>query len=173
MQSEDLRALQAPLKEQYRREPESAKITMHSRGRLEPHALLCHVAARGGDIDSGLHRAAGGDGSRACSGDMLLDALVACAGVTLCAVATAMSIPLRGGDVTAQGTVDFRGTLGVDRQAPIGMTDVRLTFTLDTDAPAEQVEKLIQLTERYCVILQTLKSPPTISAGWQKVKSEE
>jgi uncharacterized OsmC-like protein len=163
MTGDELRALQAPLKAKYKDDPGSAKLTIRIEGRLG-EGINCRVRSPRGEIVAGLHPAAGGDGSEACSGDMLLEALVGCAGVTLRAVATAMNIPLRSGTITAEGDLDFRGTLGVSKESPIGFSDVRMTFHLDTDAPAEQVEKLIQLTERYCVIYQTLKNPPKVTS---------
>jgi uncharacterized OsmC-like protein len=163
MTGDELRALQAPLKAKYKDDPASAKLTIRIEGRLG-EGINCRVQSPRGEIVAGLHPAGGGDGSEACSGDMLLEALVGCAGVTLRAVATAMNIPLRSGTITAEGDLDFRGTLGVSKESPIGFSDIRMTFHLDTDAPAEQVEKLIQLTERYCVIYQTLKNPPQVTS---------
>lgn len=160
MNAEELRALQAPIKNRYRTEPGAAFVTHRAEGLLGTDGLTCTVNTWKGPVEAGLHPAAGGDGTDACSGDMLLEALVACAGVTLKAVSTAMSIPLRSGKVIAEGDLDFRGTLGVSREVPVGFKSIRLTFQLDSDAPAEQLDKLIQLTERYCVIYQTLKSPP-------------
>ncbi len=160
--AEHLRALQAPLKERYRAEPESAVVTLTAAGRLGDD-ISCTLETPHGRIVAGLHPATGGTGDMACSGDMLLEALVACAGVTLRAVATAMGIPLRGGTITAEGDLDFRGTLGVSRDAPVGFRAIRLGFDLDTTATPEQQQKLIQLTERYCVIYQTLAHPPTLS----------
>ncbi len=165
MDAKELRALQAPLKQKYREEPETARIPAHAEARLDPDRLACHVQARGGETAAGLHPAAGGDGSLACSADMLLEALVACAGVTLVAVATAMGVALRGGRVIAEGHWDARGTLGIDRAAPIGLTDVVLTFELDTDADAATVERLVATSERFCVIYQTLRTPPRVSVA--------
>jgi uncharacterized OsmC-like protein len=165
MNVEQLKGLQAPLKDQYRREPQTAVVKLHSQGSLQPANLVCRVRTGQGEVDAGLHPAAGGDGSTACSGDMLLDSLVACAGVTLTAVATAMGITLRGGTITAEGEMDFRGTLGVSRDAPVGITKIELRFALESDASTEQIEKLIQLTERYCVIYQTLRQPPALSTS--------
>ncbi len=162
MDANELRALQAPIKARYREAPEAARVTSHAEGRIDAGALSCIVAQAGGETVAGLHPIAGGDGTRACSADMLLEALVACAGVTLSAVATAMGVALRGGKIVAEGTWDARGTLGVDRAVPVGVTDIALTFQLETDAPPETVERLVATTERYCVILQTLKSPPRI-----------
>ncbi len=157
MNAEKLRATQAPIKERYRSDPASATITLRAEGRLDdPDGLSCSVETGRAFVTAGLHPATGGDGMLACSGDMLLQALVACAGVTLRAVATSTGIPIRGGSVHAAGDLDFRGTLGVDRDAPVGFTNIRLTFDLDTDASADQVATLRKLTERYCVVYQTL-----------------
>lgn len=164
MQSDNLRALQAPLKDRYRNEPAAALITLHARGQLGSEAISCKVETGKALVEAGLHPATGGDGSFACSGDMLLEALVACAGVTLNAVATALGIVVRAGTVSAEGDLDFRGTLGVDRGAPVGFRDIRLQFDLDTDATPEQQETLLKLTERYCVVLQTLRSAPPVEA---------
>ena len=163
MDAEHLRTLQAPLKERYRTQPEMAVITLKARGRLGDENISCKVETGKALVDAGLHPATGGDGSFACSGDMLLEALVACAGVTLKAVATALGVPLRGGVVSAEGDLDFRGTLGVDKQAPVGFSAIRLRFDLDLDASQEQLDKLVTLTERYCVIYQTLRNPPPVS----------
>jgi uncharacterized OsmC-like protein len=167
VESSELRELQAPLKERYRTQPEAALVTLRAQGRLGAEGLTCKVETGRALVEAGLHPATGGDGLSACSGDMLLEALVACAGVTLRAVATALDIPLRGGTVSAEGDLDFRGTLGVSREAPVGFRDIRLRFDLDTDAPADKLESLIKLTERYCVVYQTLKTPATLalSAG--------
>jgi uncharacterized OsmC-like protein len=162
LNAEQLRALQAPLKDNYRSNPQAALITLKASGRIGDENISCRVETGKALVEAGLHPGSGGDGSFACSGDMLLEALVACAGVTLKAVATALQVPLRGGTVRAEGDLDFRGTLGVDKQAPVGFAAIRLHFDLDTDAPREQLEKLIQLTERYCVIYQTLCSPPPV-----------
>jgi uncharacterized OsmC-like protein len=165
MNADQLRALQAPMKARYRDEPASALVTMQARGTLDVGSVTCRVESCEVPITAGLHPAAGGDGSGACSGDMLLEALVACAGVTLGAVATAMGIAIRGGTVTAEGNMDFRGTLGVSKEVPIGFKEIRLTFDLDTDANDEQLAGLLKLTERYCVIEQTLRTPPAITAA--------
>jgi len=165
MQSDELRALQAPLKDRYRSEPGAAQITLTAQGTLDALGLTCKVETGRALVTAGLHPASGGDGSTACSGDMLLEALVACAGVTLRAVATALNIELHGGKVAAEGDLDFRGTLGVDKEAPVGFKDIRLRFDLDTNASAEQLATLIRLTERYCVIYRTLKSPPPITVS--------
>ena len=163
MRPEDLRALQAPLKEAYRTTPERAVVTLHAAGRLDESAVSCHVDTGRAMVEAGLHPATGGTGLEACSGDLLLQALVACAGVTLRAVATALDLPVRGGDVRAEGDLDFRGTLGVSKEAPVGFRAIRLHFALDTDATAEQLASLEKLTERYCVVLQTLRTPPVLS----------
>jgi len=163
LDAEHLRTLQAPLKERYRAQPEAAVITLKAEGRLGDESISCKVETGKALVDAGLHPATGGDGSFACSGDMLLEALVACAGVTLKAVATALDVPLRGGVVSAEGDLDFRGTLGVDKQARVGFSTIRLGFDLDSDASQEQLDKLITLTERYCVIYQTLRNPPPVT----------
>ena len=163
MRPEDLRALQAPLKEAYRATPERAVVTLRATGRLDDSAVSCHVDTGRAIVEAGLHPATGGTGFEACSGDLLLQALVACAGVTLRAVATALALPVRGGEVRAEGDLDFRGTLGVSKEAPVGFTAIRLQFTLDTDASGEQLATLEKLTERYCVVLQTLRTPPALS----------
>ena len=163
MRPEDLRALQAPLKDAYRTAPERAVVTLRAAGRLDETALSCHVDTGRAMVEAGLHPATGGTGLEACSGDLLLQALVACAGVTLRAVATALDLPVRGGEVRAEGDLDFRGTLGVSKEAPVGFTAIRLQFSLDTDASAEQLATLEKLTERYCVVLQTLRVPPDVS----------
>ncbi len=171
MDAEQLRNLQAPLKQRYRDEPESARVTVRSSGTLDPDSLTCRVATSRGEVAAGLHPAAGGDGSGACSGDLMLDSLVACAGVTLNAVATAMGIAIRGGTIEAEGEMDFRGTLGISKETPVGITRVGLRFQLDTDAEEGQVEKLIQLTERYCVIYQTLQRSPAVASSWARSAS--
>ncbi|MFQ6024855.1 MAG: OsmC family protein, partial [Acidiferrobacterales bacterium] len=157
MDAQKLRSLQTPLKARYREEPEAARITLKATGRIGDDKIACKVDTARAVVEAGLHPATGGDGQSVCSGDMLLEALAACAGVTLKAVATALEIPLRGGTVRAEGDLDFRGTLGVDRDAVVGFSDVRLRFDLDTDATPNQREKLIELTERYCVVYQTLR----------------
>jgi uncharacterized OsmC-like protein len=166
--ADQLRALQAPLKERYRSRPQSALITLKASGRLGDESISCRVETGKALVEAGLHPGSGGDGSFACSGDMLLEALVACAGVTLKAVATALGVPVRSGIVSAEGDLDFRGTLGVDKEAPVGFSTVRLRFDLDADATPEQLDKLISLTERYCVIYQTLTHPPAISIDLQR-----
>ncbi|HEY1301607.1 MAG TPA: OsmC family protein [Stellaceae bacterium] len=165
MDSAALRQLQAPLKEKYRADPEAAVVTLKAQGDLAAEAIACKVETGRALVQAGLHPATGGSGLDACSGDMLLEALVACAGVTLKAVATAIGFQLRGGRVIAEGDLDFRGTLGVGRTAPVGFRDIRLRFDLDTDEPEDRRRNLLQLTERYCVVLQTLRAPPPVAAG--------
>src|ERR1051325_7172404 len=160
MDTEELRATQAPLKEQYRERPETALITLHADAELDGLGISCKVETGRAIVEAGLHPATGGDGTLACSGDMLLEALVACAGVTLRAVATSLGLEVRGGTVRADGDLDFRGTLAVDREAPVGFRDIRLTFDLDTHASDDDVATLVKLTERYCVVLQTLRNSP-------------
>jgi uncharacterized OsmC-like protein len=164
MDSTVLRELQAPLKAKYRDDPEAAVITLKAEGDLAGEGIACRVETGRALVEAGLHPATGGSGLQACSGDMLLEALVACAGVTLKAVATALEIGLRGGAVRAEGDLDFRGTLGVDREAPVGFRDIRLIFELDTDEPEDRLQTLLKLTERYCVVLQTLRTAPTVEA---------
>jgi uncharacterized OsmC-like protein len=161
--ADGLKALQAPLKARYQREPDSARLTLVARGRLVADRPAVKIETGHGRVVAGLHPATGGSGEDACSGDMLLEALVACSGVTLKAVATALGIEIRGGAAIAEGDLDFRGTLGVAREVPVGFTDIRLRFELDTDASDEQLATLLKLSERYCVIYQTLKSPPRLS----------
>src|SRR5512147_602140 len=163
MDVEELRKLQAPLKERYRSDSRSAVVTLRALGQLEDTAIACKVETGRALVEAGLHPATGGDGSLACSGDMLLRALVACAGVTLKAVATALEFRLRGGAVVAEGDLDFRGTLGLDKEAPVGFRTIRLRFNLDTDESAERIVTLQKLTERYCVVLQTIRRPPAFS----------
>ena len=162
MDAESLRALQAPLKARYRGDASAALITLKAKGALDDANIVCKVDTGRALVEAGLHPATGGDGSFACSGDMLLEALVACAGVTVKAVATALGIELRGGTVSAEGDLDFRGTLGVEKAAPVGFQAIRLRFDLDTDADAEKLASLQKLTERYCVVYQTLRTPPAI-----------
>ncbi len=162
MNADELRAIQAPLKERYRGEPQAARITLRASGALNSAAIACKVETGRALAAAGLHPATGGSGAELCSGDMLLEALVACAGVTMKAVATALGIELRSGRVVAEGDLDFRGTLGVAKDAPVGFADIRLSFELETDAPQDQLDTLLKLTERYCVVLQTLKRPPSI-----------
>src|ERR1051325_4359665 len=164
MNAQDLKALQAPIKDRYRNEPQAALVTLRARGRIG-EGIACRVDTARALVEAGLHPATGGSGLQACSGDMLLEALVACAGVTLKAVATALGIALRDATVHAEGDLDFRGTLGVAKDAPVGFRDIRLRFELDTDAAPEQKKKLIELTERYCVVLQTIKRTPPIEVS--------
>ena len=164
MEADTLKSLQAPLKARYRDDPDAAVITLRARGELGTEQISCKVETGRALVEAGLHPATGGSGALACSGDMLLEALVACAGVTLAAVATALGIELRGGSVAAEGDLDFRGTLGVDKAAPVGFRAIRLTFALDTDAADEQLATLLKLTERYCVVLQTLRTPAATEA---------
>jgi len=161
MHADELRALQAPLKDRYRNEPGAAVVTLRAEGRIG-EGIACRVDTGKALVEAGLHPASGGSGQQACSGDMLLEALVACAGVTLKAVATALNIELRDAKLFAEGDLDFRGTLGVAKDAPVGFREIRLRFELDTDAPAEQKRKLIELTERYCVVMQTIRQAPPV-----------
>ncbi len=161
MKSQELRALQTPLKEKFKSNPKEAEYVLHAEGKLGSE-IACKVKTASGKVEAGLHPATGGDGSRACSGDMLLQALVACAGVTLKAVATAMEIKINSGTVRADGLLDFRGTLGMSRNIPVGFKEITLTFDLDTDSDQEKIDKLVELTERYCVVYQTLRQPPEI-----------
>jgi len=162
MNAEELKAAQGPLKQLYRDEPARALVTLTAVGTVRVDGITCDVDSHNGVVTAGLHPATGGDGVDACSGNMLLEALVACAGVTLKAVATAIGVELRSGTVSAEGDLDFRGTLGVSKEAPVGFSNIRLTFDFDTDASEEQVASLVKLTERYCVIYQTLKNSPAM-----------
>jgi uncharacterized OsmC-like protein len=172
MDRDELRALQAPLKERYREQPEAALVTLSATGTLD-EGIACSVHTGRALAAAGLHPASGGDGSLLCSGDMLLEALVACAGVTLRAVATSLGISVAAGTVRADGDLDFRGTLGVDREAPVGFRAIRLWFELDTDADDQQLATLQKLTERYCVVYQTLASVPELSTHIDATVSEE
>ncbi|MFF1612832.1 OsmC family protein [Amycolatopsis sp. NPDC058278] len=169
MDTEELRATQAPLKDKYREDPESALVTLHADAELDGLGISCKVETGRAVVEAGLHPATGGDGTLACSGDMLLEALVACAGVTLRAVATSLGLTVRGGRVRAEGDLDFRGTLAVAKDAPVGFRAIRLSFDLDTDASEDQLATLKKLTERYCVVFQSLRTPPefavTLSAN--------
>ena len=165
MNAEELRSSQAPLKAQYRERPETALITLRAEGRIGGN-ITCKIEIGKERVEAGLQPATGGDGQSACSADMLLEALVGCAGVTLRAVATALGISLRSGTITTDGDLDFRGTLGVSRDAPVGFKQIRLHFDLDTDANEEQLATLIRLTERYCVVMQTLARPPAVTSDW-------
>lgn len=164
MNAETLRAMQAPLKDKYRTEPEAALITLKAQGKIG-EGITCKVETGRAVAEAGLHPATGGDGLSLCSGDMLLEALVACAGVTLNAVATAIGVTLRDATIRAEGDLDFRGTLGVSREAPVGFQAIRLHFDLDTDATADQLASLMKLTERYCVVYQTLRQSPAITVS--------
>jgi uncharacterized OsmC-like protein len=164
---EQLSALQSPLKQQYRDDPEAAVVTLTASGALG-EGVTCSVHTGRALAEAGLHPATGGDGQSLCSGDMLLEALVACAGVTMRAVATSLGVPLAGGTVSAEGELDFRGTLAVDREAPVGFREIRLRFDLDTYADGEQLETLLKLTERYCVVLQTLRGGPSVATSLQR-----
>ena len=163
MKTDELKALQAPLKERYKSEPAAAQITLRATGRAS-EGVACKVETARALVTAGLHPATGGDGTLACSGDMLLEALVACAGVTLRAVATAIGVELRDASLTAEGDLDFRGTLGVTKDARVGFGAIRLHFDLVTDASADQIATLLKLTERYCVVFQTLRQPPDMRA---------
>jgi uncharacterized OsmC-like protein len=161
MDSTELRAMQAPIKSRYKEDPGAALITLKAKGSLESEGIACKVeTGRAIAAVAGLHPATGGSGLELCSGDMLLEALVACAGVTLKSVATAIDIPLKSGEVSAEGDLDFRGTLGVDKETPVGFREIRLRFDVDTDAPQEKLDQLLKLTERYCVVYQTIKNGP-------------
>ena len=164
MNAQELKALQAPIKDKYRKDPSSAVVTLRASGRIG-EGIACRVDTGRALVEAGLHPATGGSGTQACSGDMLLEALVACAGVTLKAVATALGIELRDATVHAEGDLDFRGTLGVAKDAPVGFREIRLSFELESDAPEEQRKKLIELTERYCVVLQTIRSQPRVAVA--------
>ena len=164
MQADELRALQAPLKERYKNDPAAAVVTLRAEGRVG-EGIACRIDTGKALVEAGLHPASGGSGMQACSGDMLLEALVACAGVTLKAVATALAIELKDAKVLAEGDLDFRGTLGVAKDAPVGFREIRLRFELDTGASGEQRKKLIELTERYCVVLQTICNAPLVKTS--------
>ena len=165
MDAATLRATQAPYKEQYKADPNAAVVTLKATGTLDDSKIACKVETGRALAIAGLHPASGGTGAELCSGDMLLEALVACAGVTLKAVATALEIPLRSGVVRAEGDLDFRGTLGVGKEAPVGFREIRLAFDVDTDAPQDKIDALIKLTERYCVVFQTINTPPKLSVA--------
>ncbi len=171
MEREELRAIQTPLKERYREEPEAALVTLSANGNLG-EGVSCSVNTGRALTEAGLHPASGGDGSLLCSGDMLLEALVACAGVTLRAVATSLGISVEGGEVRAEGDLDFRGTLAVDRGAPVGFRAIRLSFELETGASQDELNTLLKLTERYCVVFQTLETAPELSATVAKESGE-
>jgi len=171
MDAAGLRALQAPIKERYKADPKAGFITLKAKGTIDDANIACKVETGRALAVAGLHPATGGSGMELCSGDMLLEALVACAGVTLKAVATAIDIPLKSATVTAEGDLDFRGTLGVAKEAPVGFVEIRLAFELDTDAPPEKIDSLIRLTERYCVVLQTLAKPPKLAVQVETKRS--
>src|SRR6202163_1133557 len=168
MDATELRAMQAPIKERYKTDPKSAVITLKAKGTLDDSHIACKVETGRALAVAGLHPATGGSGLELCSGDMLLEALVACAGVTLKAVSTALAIPIKAANVFAEGDLDFRGTLGVAKDAPVGFAQIRLRFEVDTDAPQDKLDQLLKLTERYCVVYQTLKSGPPIEVGLQR-----
>ena len=168
MDATALRAMQAPIKDKYKTEPEAALITLKARGTLDDTNIACKVETGRALATAGLHPATGGSGMELCSGDMLLEALVACAGVTLKAVATALDIPLRSGNVSAEGDLDFRGTLGVAKDAPVGFAQVRLRFDVETDAPQEKLDQLLKLTERYCVVYQTIRNGPAVEVKMER-----
>ena len=169
MNANELRALQAPLKERYKNEPKTAYITLKAKGSLDDTNVACKVETGRALAIAGLHPATGGSGLELCSGDMLLEALVACAGITMKAVATALDIPLKSASVSAEGDLDFRGTLGVTKDAPVGFAQIRLRFDLDTDAPQDKLDQLLKLTERYCVVYQTIKSGPPVDIKLSRV----
>jgi uncharacterized OsmC-like protein len=168
MDAAGLRALQAPIKERYKADPKAGLITLKANGTLDDANIACKVETGRALAVAGLHPATGGSGMELCSGDMLLEALVACAGVTLKAVATAIDVPLRSGKVSAEGDLDFRGTLGVAKDAPVGFAQIRLSFDVDTDAPQDKLDQLLKLTERYCVVYQTLKSGPPVEVSLKR-----
>jgi uncharacterized OsmC-like protein len=168
MEAQELRDIQAPLKQQYRDDPSRALVTLRASGSLDSSGVSCRVDTARAMVEAGLHPATGGTGIQACSGDMLLEALAACAGVTLRAVATSLEIPVRGGTVQVEGDLDFRGTLGVSKETAVGFQAIRVRFDLDTEASEEQLATLLKLTERYCVVLQTLRSSPALSVSSQR-----
>jgi uncharacterized OsmC-like protein len=169
MDSAELRAMQAPIKSRYKEDPKAAFITLKAKGSLENEGIACKVETGRALAVAGLHPATGGSGLELCSGDMLLEALVACAGVTLKSVATAIDVPLKSGQVSAEGDLDFRGALGVDKEAPVGFAAIRLRFDVETDAPQEKLDQLLRLTERYCVVYQTIKNGPPVDVSLRKV----
>lgn len=169
MDANELRAMQAPIKERYKSDPQAAVVTLRANGTLDDSNVACKLETGRALAVAGLHPATGGSGLELCSGDMLLEALVACAGVTLKAVATALDIPLRSGQVSAEGDLDFRGTLGVAKDAPVGFREIRLRFDLDTDAAQEKLDQLLKLTERYCVVYQTIKAGPPVDVRLARV----
>ena len=169
MDANELRALQAPIKERYRSDPQRAVVTLKAKGSLDDSNVACKIETGRALAVAGLHPATGGSGLELCSGDMLLEALVACAGVTLKAVATALDIPIKSGRVSAEGDLDFRGTLGVAKDAPVGFANIRLRFDLDTDAAQDKLDQLLKLTERYCVVYQTIKAGPPVAVTMARV----
>ena len=169
MDAVKLRATQAPLKERYKNDPKAALVTLRARGAIDQEGIACKVETGRTLAMAGLHPATGGSGLELCSGDMLLEALVACAGVTLKSVATAVEVPLKTGNVIAEGDLDFRGTLGVDKEAPVGFAAIRLRFEVETDAPQDKLDLLLKLTERYCVVYQTIKNGPKVSVSMQRM----
>ncbi|CAL74473.1 conserved hypothetical protein [Bradyrhizobium sp. ORS 278] len=169
MDAAELRAMQAPIKERYKADPSAAVITLKAKGEVGGEGLTCKLETGRAMAVAGLHPATGGSGLELCSGDMLLEALVACAGVTLKSVATAVEVPLKSGLVLAEGDLDFRGTLGVDKEAPVGFQEIRLRFEVDTDAPQDKLDLLLKLTERYCVVYQTIKNGPKVSVSLKRV----
>lgn len=169
MDSAALRAMQAPIKDRYKSDPKAAYITLRAKGSLDNAGIACKVDTGRALVVAGLHPATGGSGLELCSGDMLLEALVACAGVTLKSVATAIDVPLKSARVAAEGDLDFRGTLGVDKGAPVGFAEIRLQFDVDTDAPQDKLDQLLKLTERYCVVYQTIKNGPAMKVSLRRI----
>jgi len=169
MDAAALRQMQAPIKERYKTDPKTAMITLKAKGSTDSEGIACKVETGRAIAMAGLHPGTGGSGLELCSGDMLLEALVACAGVTLKSVATAIEVPLKTGNVHAEGDLDFRGTLGVDKEAPVGFAEIRLRFEVDTDAPQDKLDLLLKLTERYCVVYQTIKNGPKVSVSMQRM----
>ena len=171
MDATGLRAMQAPIKERYKADPKAGWITLRAKGTLDDTNIACKVETGRALAVAGLHPATGGSGMELCSGDMLLEALVACAGVTLKAVSTALDIPLKSATVSAEGDLDFRGTLGVAKDAPVGFAQIRLRFDVDTEAPQDKLDQILKLTERYCVVYQTIKSGPPVAVSLQRAKA--
>ena len=169
MDAAELRAMQAPIKERYKQDPSAAVITLKAKGSTDTEGLTCKVETGRALAVAGLHPGTGGSGLELCSGDMLLEALVACAGVTLKGVATALDIPLKSGKVSAEGDLDFRGTLGVEKTAPVGFAQIRLRFDVESDAPQDKLDQLLKLTERYCVVYQTIKNGPKVSVSMKRI----
>ena len=169
MDAAELRALQAPIKERYKSDPSAAVIRLKAKGSIDQEGISCKIETGRAIAKAGLHPMAGGSGMELCSGDMLLEALVACAGVTLKSVATAIEVPLKKGEVFVEGEIDARGTLGIDKETPVGFTAIRLRFEVETDAPQEKLDLLLKLTERYCVVYQTIKNGPKVSVTMQRV----